>query len=62
MAGGTKQPRTSSHHRSPDHQYYAHVKKRHDGRPEPSRWYGFCNTAWGETLAGKLKSSSESTS
>jgi uncharacterized protein YndB with AHSA1/START domain len=38
------------------------LRLRVTGWPEPSRWYGFCNTAWGETLAGKLKSSCESTS
>jgi uncharacterized protein YndB with AHSA1/START domain len=25
------------------------------GWPSGSRWYGFCNTAWGETLAVNLK-------
>jgi len=24
------------------------------GWPTPARWYGFCNTAWGETLGVKL--------
>ena len=25
------------------------------GWPEPSRWQGFCTTAWGVTLEAKLK-------
>ena len=32
---------------------------RNSGWPEDSRWRGFCNTAWGETLGVKLKSSCE---
>ena len=33
---------------------------RNDGWPDNSRWRGFCNTAWGETLGVKLKSFCES--
>ena len=35
------------------------VTVRNAGWPSTSRWRGFCNTAWGETLGGKLKSSCE---
>ncbi len=29
------------------------------GWPPESRWYGFCNAAWGETLSVKLKNACE---
>jgi uncharacterized protein YndB with AHSA1/START domain len=37
------------------------VTFRNEGWPSDSRWCGFCNSAWGETLGVKLKSHCEAT-
>lgn len=35
--------------------WWGHLTLRNDGRPADSRWCGFCNAAWGETLSVKLR-------
>lgn len=35
------------------------LRLRVSGWPKQARWYGFCNTAWGQTLSANLKNSVE---
>jgi uncharacterized protein YndB with AHSA1/START domain len=41
-------------------QHVTVLRFRNTGWSAASRWYGFCNTAWGQTLSGNFKNACES--